>query len=326
MPEPMGKQLKTTFSASRQALSIPPDVLIDPLLLKYAQKIRAGRKIGFDPKFAIPCTWDEKELGLINDGLLEWLKQGDIDTLAALIKSNPVRIVHPVIRLQLTHLKKMARCLEESDSFPDNADVEVFRAGTRQAAQNALLTIFQGMWNAFSSGILSVKHKHKRGHPRKWEPWEMESFLEDDFNPLMDRLEYLGRETENLDKIHGESQAAYLKKIAEVVQQLHFLTSHSYDSVKPRNALGDWDSRIVQRPISLQAARLIARQAIPKQCVQKHVLVAGLFAHHMLNDHTKWRRLYKVIERAEEMFPHLHRPKTRHTEAPQRRSSLRISS
>jgi hypothetical protein len=60
----MGKPHKKKQSSPRQPPPIPPDELIHPKLLEYAQKFRKGEAIGIDAKFAVPCTWDAKELAL----------------------------------------------------------------------------------------------------------------------------------------------------------------------------------------------------------------------------------------------------------------------
>ena len=155
-----------------QVPPIPPDALLPPWLLPYAKKLRNGKAIGFDERFSVPCKWNAKELALIHDGLREWLKHGTFDKLAELLKDDPCRIVHPVIRSQLRHLAKLSRGLEESDSFPDSIAGPFLSQGTRLAARKALETIFQGLWSAFSPGtLLYVKPRKVRGRRRKWPEW-----------------------------------------------------------------------------------------------------------------------------------------------------------
>ncbi|GKS62895.1 hypothetical protein YTPLAS72_01990 [Nitrospira sp.] len=242
----------------------------------------------------------------------QWLKQGDMDRLGALLRKDPFRIAHPIIRAQLHYLTELSRCIERSDPVADLVTNEpVFPTGTRQNARTALLTMFQGMWNAFASGTLSVKQKKRRGHPHKWQDWEIKDFLENDYHPLMEHLEELEAETDananSLRRNGRESRAAYLDRITKVVRQLDSLTGYSHKSGKTKS--GEFTIR--RGVIPLAIARMIARQAIPKDSVQKHILVTGLFAHYWGNDHTKWKRLHRIIERGEEMFPHLHRRKLR---------------
>lgn len=309
----MRKPTKKPTTSAGEVPMIHPDELIHPYVLKHAKNLRAGKGIAFDQKFAVPYTWNAEELERIHNGIREWLKHGDFQILAKLLQDEPRRVSHTVIMLQLNRLKSLTHALEKTDTdlefyIDEEVNGPLFPQGTRQAARNALLTIFQGMWNAFSPGTLFVKQRKKRGPPRDWQDWEIEGFLEDDYNPLMEHLEHLELETDDLSRVHGESQTAYLNKLTQVVRQLDALTAHSWKSVKTKSG----DSVIKRGVIPLRIARLIARQAIPKNRVQKHKLVTGLFAHYWGNDHTKWKRLHRIIERGEEKFRHLHRRKPRH--------------
>jgi len=300
---------------------IDPAGLIHPKLLPYSKKIRSGKKVEIDQEFEVPCRWNETELAKIHDGLREWLKQGSPEVLAKLLKDDPFRIVHPVIGLEIRHLSWLSRRCEQTDSL-DEFYVEeqhgpLFPPGTRHAARTALLTIFQGMWSAFSpSTTLHYKARKVRGAPRKWQGWEMRDFLELEYNPLREYLDKLDRETNQatypLRRRPGETESAYLKRIVEIVTRVDKLSGYAFTSKKILTGPHKGEFTIDAHPLSLKPAQAIARQAIQRRSVQKHILLAGLFAHYFGQDHTKWKALDRIIQRAEELYPHLHRRKARH--------------
>jgi len=290
--------------------SISPDTLITPYLLGFAKKLRAGKKIAFDQKFSVPCTWGEEELERIHNGIRQWLKHGDFQLLAKLLQNEPKRIVHPIIMGQIQRLSNLANRFEVNDSFLDEYYVDyvdqhrvrqghgpLFPPGTRHAARKALLTLFQGLWDGLGSGgVLYVKAKTIHGRPTDCDRSELEELLED-YNDL--RM-ILGDEAEPtqateypLRRMSRESKSEFLKRITVLVQQIH-LQSKYLKQFYSR------DERIycVEKPLPQRIARLIANQAIPKRSVQVHILLSGLLAHYRDNDHTKWCPIYKKIQRA----------------------------
>lgn len=311
----MGKPHKKETLPPRQVPQIHPDALLLPLLLPYAQELRNGKAIPFDEKFAVPVEWDAKELALIHDGIREWLKHGTFDRLASILKDDPFRIAHPVIRSQIRRLAKLSRGLEETDSFPDSYGGPLLPEGTRLAARTALLTIFQGMWSAFSPGtILHVKTRKSPGRRASWQKYELESFLEE-YNELEDELEKLDTATDAVEyplrPRRNEAESAYLKRIADVVQHLDSTTVYSYKGVRKQTGQNTEIGTIVKDPMPRNIAEAIAKQAIPARSLQKHRLLAGMFAHYFGNDHTKWNKLHRIIQRAEGLFRHLDRRKAR---------------
>src|SRR5262245_41923950 len=247
----MKKPRKKKQSLPHQAPPISPDALLHPLLLQYAEKLRKGKHIDFGEKFVTSCRWeDPKELGLIHDGIREWHKQGTPDRLAALLKADPSLIVHPVITIEIRHLKWLSTRVEKGDSRDDWPSTEefpqLFPQGTRYAARNALLTIFQGMWSAFSSSTtLFMKPLKVPGRKKTWEKWEMGAFLEE-YNSLKAHLEKLDIPTDAterpLRRRVNESNADYLNRIIEVVRKLDSLSNHAFKSVKIRTGThkGEW--------------------------------------------------------------------------------------
>ncbi len=148
----MGKLRKKKQSPPHQAPPIPPDVMFHPVLLPYAHDLRNGEAIGFvDEQFAVPCMWDARELAIIHDGIREWLKHGTFDKLAALLKDDPFRIVHPVVKNQILHLASLFQQYETTDSYEYSRDHDLhgplLPPGTKREAHKSLLTIFQGMWS-----------------------------------------------------------------------------------------------------------------------------------------------------------------------------------
>ena len=281
----MKKPHKKKQSPPRQTPPISPDALLHPWLLPYAEKLRKGKAVGFDEKFAVPCTWDT------HDGILEWLKHGRVERLAALLKDDPFRMVHPVIQSQIRQLVKLSRGLEETDPFPDSYGGPLRPEGTRHAACTDLLKIFQGMWSAFLPNTsLNVKSRKDRGHPPDWQKWEREMFLEE-YKDLKEEVEKLDSATDEaeypLRRGRKESESAYVKRIIKVVEHLHSLSRYGLKSVKQRNGPYKGDYVFVKNLLPFEAAKLIVQQAIRKRSVQKHVLLTGLFAHNFSNDHSK---------------------------------------
>lgn len=163
----MAKRGTKTQPLPQPVASIPADKLLHPSLRNFAEAFRTGGLIRSDTQSATPITWDEQELACIDDGVREGFQTGTFEPLANLLKRNPWFIAHTVIVIQLLDLKKLAWCIEYSDSFPLSGYEEVYPNGTRQAAREALLTVFQGMWSAFfPGGFLKVKVPKARGRLR----------------------------------------------------------------------------------------------------------------------------------------------------------------
>ena len=281
---------------------IGPDVLFSPLLLKYVQTLRNEKYIDLAEKFDVPYTWDDFELPIIQLKIRELLKYGSFDKLAWLLRRDPRGMVHPVIMNQMHHLAKLSRGPEEGAFYPYNYSGPFLPEDTRLKARKALLTIFQGMWSAFSpSTILKMKPQKDRGRHPVWQVWEMAEFRED-YNTLKTYLEELNAETEAarfpLRRSPQESQSAYLKRIIEVVRQLDSRSGYAHAGAKKRTGPNTGVDTIVESPLPSSTMRAIAQQAIRNRSVQKHILLAGMFAHYFYKDHTKWRRLDRVIQRA----------------------------
>ena len=142
---------------------------------------------------------------------------------------------------------------------------------------------------------------------------ERETFLED-YIALKTHLEKLDDPTDAelfpLQRKPRESHSAYLKRIIAVVRQLDSRSGYAHAGARKRIGPNTWVA-IEGIPLPSSTAHAIAQQAIRNRSIQKHILLAGMFALYLYNDHTKWRRFYGVIQRAAVKFPDLPIPKTR---------------
>jgi len=277
--------------------SIKPDALLHPSVLDFANQLRGGLSC---PPYANTFTWDPAHAARIHAQLSDWLKSGDIQLLAELLRKDFVAITHPVISLHLSHLRSLLRKVDIGDPDAEFADYDdILPSGIKYAAERALQIVFSGMWEGLAPGWAVEFKAHKRpGTPStyRWiEKVRIETYCRE-LEHEVDRLE--GLQQADLSRKRNETTGAFLKRTTELVQQLaksYDIPSHFNIKVY-RHKSGQLRMHTVSYCLPLKVAKKIASQAIRTR-VSKNTLIYGLLAHHELNDCSKIGAVRGIVER-----------------------------
>ena len=250
----------------------------------------------------------------------DWIKTGDFDQLANLLKEDRSAIACPHIFYQLFHLRRLLNWSGEED-MDDGGDAsladgqkELLPYGVKREIEGTLHNMLSAWISRMLPGyiIQRVVIPRRKGRPKRLEEGDSYGLLIE-FNDLIEHLEAIGGQGAGLSPKVREGRTIFLKRIAEVVQSLHLQTFYSSEDywVKPEPsssrhdgpfaAWKDWYRRSVR--LAPEIALSIARQSIGKKGqVHLRKLVYRLMAiHHPYLKGAESIRGH--IERAEGEFP-----------------------
>lgn len=293
----------------REPVMVIEDHLWHPDNLELAKHLRDGGTLRSThqptTKTRVELEWAQR----VKQQVRSALKTGDIEKLAQLLQEDPYAIALPVVFRQVFHLRtfqhkldvEAVREMEEMGGGP-HPDQPILPAGTRQAARKALQRLLSAWVGSMLPGwtIHPIKVPKRSGRKLKIPEHETQRDLMD-FTDLYEKLRKYP--TSAFSPQQGESRDDFLKRVAQLVQELHMDSPESWTSYRDPDEPEYDDSgnmnlhawRMKQQPLSAEAAVRIARQAVPKRGVHKDKLIYGLLAHY-------WHRSFDTVRRRIEEY------------------------
>lgn len=204
------------------AATVLPDELLDEACRQASVRLRSGARATGGERMSV--QWPET----ITARLVEWLKTPAVGTLADLLRATPAVVGHPVVFLQLIHLRNLSRLPDEAEvaevqsmggGFPP--DTLVLPVALKALARAALRELLDAFVRGLNPGlsVQPVTVSRRKGRPgKRTEHGEVE--LLTDFNDVCERL--VGHNDAGcLKKRKTETQANFLRRCAKVVQTVH---------------------------------------------------------------------------------------------------------
>ena len=252
-----------------------------------------------------------------------------MERLAALLRSHPFIIGHPVVFTQLLHLERMRWSLEPENYaqgaclvIREGREPDVYDnppSGTGRAARETL----QKFVRAWVQGILPgwtiepvkfPRPRGQRGRPRKLPPMEDEMLLLEEANEMYEQL----KSYDAVSPHRRESRRRLTQRAVYLVQKLHLsswrsLTGNEPVPGEPAYDESGWpNSRIKFQRLPTEVAQQIGGAAVGHTSISKNKLIWGLFAHYL---YTTPGSIKGHLQRAEEAHPeldhHRHKPRRR---------------
>ena len=292
------------------------DLLLHPKNLEYANKLRAGKTLTYPTKTTLTLNSTPQLVFEIQNHLVAWLKTGDIEQLARLLKDIPQALALPEVWEQVFYLSRL-RCLaseEDCDLWggvaaaPDQETL--LPRGVKPAAKDALARLL----TAWVQGVLPrytvepIKDTKRRGAPKKVDPFE-EGDLINDFGELLEKLNQ--RPAMDCRRKEGETLDAWIERTAKVVQDVHLDRAFWYHNLPLRPGLDMIQGMFTTpaSPLPQAEALNIARQAVQKYRVAKDKFIYGLLAYWYCRSSKAVGKVRGIIERAEAEHPDLAPPR-----------------
>ncbi len=114
------------------------DELFSKLALKAAHHFRAGGKI----RPVEQARWSPDLANMIHERISEWLRTGDPEFLAALLKEFPGALAHPAVVTSVIKMRRLAAKIEAAELTGEaELEGEFFSPDTCRAARNSLHSI-----------------------------------------------------------------------------------------------------------------------------------------------------------------------------------------
>jgi hypothetical protein len=301
--------MKIMTSSKGQRLA---DTLLHPATFKIRRGLRAFHTL--PQETALTMAWPTETQRRIE----AWVKTGDLQVLAELLRASPRAIAHPIVFWQIWHLVEVSRKLDEGDvrklrEWGAGASVDPEEVVNPKGARSMARSALKELMAAWLGGLipwctLELKRpSRRRGRPAKWDE--------------MVRLDLLGEYSELRIKLEdvelpldpGKSRPRQVGQVALVIQDLHRESWRSvetyrvaeepeYDAQGKLN-LRAWRMRRGDLPAGV--AKAIAERAMRKRSVAKDRLVYGLLAYYETGHVENAEGIRGIIERAEEKWPHL---------------------
>jgi len=294
----------------------PVEGILPPPAVKAGQLIRSGKRIRQELDFHFKFKWPPEIL----EGLEEFLRTGQIDSLASLLARKPFALFHPVIYCQLLNLYNLVRMWDQEDlaEFIEmggciDPKKPILSTETKKAAKESLEKLLRAWVPRMLPGLTvePAKHKKPRGAKPKMDPDRERDLLIDFYELLHDMQRFTGRnhfDEGDYERKVNESQEAFIKRTMKVVQKVHSCSWRSIETYRDSHEPElneDWQVWLRGAgPLSTQIARNIAEHAVKKRVVSKKDLLYALFAHYERKPPDAIRG---IIERAEADHPKLAR-------------------
>ncbi len=286
------------------------DLLLHPENLEYAKKLRAGKPLPpYPTKTTLTLNSTPQVASEVQKHLVAWLKTGDIDQLAQLLKDIPQALALPEVWEQIFYLSRLCCLTSEEDldlsgSAPAAPDQEtLLPRGVKPAAKDALARLL----TAWVQGVLPrhtvepIKYPKRRGARKKVDPF-VEIDLITDFEVV---LEKLNQRPLDCRRKGGETLDAWIERTAKVVQDVHLDPAFWYHNLPHRPGLDMIQGMFTTpaSPLPQAEALNIARQAVQKYSVAKDKFIYGLLAYWYCRSSKAVGKVRGIIERAEERYP-----------------------
>jgi hypothetical protein len=141
------------------------DALLSKLALKAADHLRAGGKI----RPVEQARWSPDLANLIHNRVSEWLRTGDAEHLAALLKEFPGALAHPAVLTSVTKMRRLAAKVEVAELAADaELDGEFFSPETCRAARDTLHSIATALLSGVAGDEWCLTPRpQKRGRPKR---------------------------------------------------------------------------------------------------------------------------------------------------------------
>ena len=272
----------------------PNDHLLHPDNLELARQLRAQGDLTLPQETTQPYEWSPEQIERrIDAKLRSWLRAGDMEELASLLREERTAILHPFVFRQLEYLQKLlcgwdedeVAAMEEMGEIIDRDDLDgpVFPAGTCAAAKKTLLHLLSQWINSWFAVIKPYTIEEPKW-PRK--KGRRHTLPNDELLPFLQFYNDCHRQLDRHDKTFfkprpGEKPKAFLTRIAGALEQLD-LRSYNVDPPTP------------------SAATTIARKSKGERGIRLDSLIYNLLA-----DSSDWSpgEIRGFIQRAEQAYP-----------------------
>lgn len=298
------------------------DLLLHPKNLEYAKKLRAGKTLPpYPTKTTLTLNSTLQLASEIQNHLVAWLKTGDIEQLARLLKDIPQALALPEVWEQVFYLSRL-RCLaseEDCDLWggvaaaPDQETL--LPRGVKPAAKDALARLLRAWVQSILPGytVERIKYPKRRGAPRKTSEQDALELLSE-VETLLEKMDK--RPAMCFKQRKDETREDLIERTARLVQELYSdswwsLVSYSLPDDPEVDASGKpiFAGRLRRKPLPIDTARSIAQKAVKKRSVSKNNLLYGLLARFYYNQHVTPNQVRGMVERAEADWPEFAPPR-----------------